>query len=100
MRHFVRPFGATSRQRCLHNVTHFGPTQNLTNLRRIIQLEEHMTNPDARWGWYINGEIVAGQITAIGHVTTREQAKAELAKHWPRWVKLNGLPENHRPLYG
>jgi len=65
-----------------------------------VQLEEHMTDPDARWGWYINGEIVAGQITAIGHVTTREQAKAELAKHWPRWVKLNGLPENHRPLYG
>jgi len=26
-------------------------TQNLTNVRRIIQLEEHMTNPDARWGW-------------------------------------------------
>ena len=48
MRHFVRPFGATSRQRCLHNVTHFGPTQNLTNVRRIIQLEEHMTHPDAR----------------------------------------------------
>ena len=35
-----------------------------------IQLEEHMTDPDARWGWYINGEIVAGQVTATGHLQT------------------------------
>ena len=65
-----------------------------------IQLEEHMTDPDARWGWYINGEIVAGQVSPSGHVATRDEAKAELAKQWRRWLELNGLAETHQPVYG
>jgi len=46
-----------------------------------IQLEEHISHPGARWGWYVNGEVVAGQVTATGPVVTRDEAKAELGRN-------------------
>jgi len=64
-----------------------------------IQHEPHVPS-ELKWGWYINGEIVAPQVRNSGRAVSLNEAKVDLAKHWREWLKLNGLAEDHQPKYG
>ena len=64
-----------------------------------IQHEGNAPN-ELKWGWYINGEIVAPHVRNSGRASSLEQAKTDLAKHWREWLRLNNLPEDHKSHYG
>ena len=52
----------------------------------IRDASHHVTGPNV-WEWYINGEAGVGQlVSANGSAPSLDQAKADFAKNWRRWL--------------
>lgn len=66
----------------------------------ILNVSHRVAEPAPQWEWHINGEIVAQLVNASGQAHSLDEAKAELARNWRRWLELKGLPEDHRPMFG
>ena len=51
------------------------------------------TTEELRWFWAINGVHAPQVVTISGKVATLDQAKAELAENWRKWLAWAGLQE-------
>jgi hypothetical protein len=58
------------------------------------------TSNKKKWGWYINGEIVAGIVHSRGTATTLRDAADKMAKNWREFLDKTGKPENYSLPYG
>ena len=60
----------------------------------IGRIYEDRTAPDnLRWCWTLNGVQAPQIVTTSGKVATLEQAKAQLAAQWQKWLAWAGLQE-------
>ena len=60
----------------------------------IGRIYEDRTAPEElRWYWTLNGVHAPQIVTTSGKVATLEQAKAQLAAQWQKWLDWAGLQE-------
>jgi hypothetical protein len=55
--------------------------------------EERHAPEELRWFWALNGVHAPQVVTTSGKVATLEQAKAQLAENWRKWLAWAGLQE-------